>query len=143
MAPDLRAEVDASLSTKELFRHPELHRGKTVIVGGVIIGTEATKRGTSLEVLEKPLDARGRPIDTDFSHGRFILEHRGRLDPEIFKPGREITAVAEVLGFELRPLGEMKYPYLMLRSKAVYIHKATARERRIPVHFGVGVFHTY
>lgn len=143
VAPDLRAEADKSLSTDELFKHPDLHKGKTVIVGGVIIGIESTKEGTTLEVLEKPLDSRGRPLETDLSRGRFILEHSKRLDPAIFTPGREITTAAVVLGSETRTLGEMEYPYLMLRSKALYLHRDTARERRIPVHFGFGVFHSF
>ncbi len=143
VAPDLRAEADRSMRTEELFRHPDLYKGKTVIVGGVIIGIENTGKGAILEVLEKPLDSRGRPLDTDRSRGRFLLVHPERLEPVIFAPGREITTVAEVLGSETRLLGEMEYRYPLLRSKAVYILPETARERRIPVHFGFGIFHSF
>lgn len=142
VAPDLRAEAEA-VNVEKLFGQPDLYKGKTVILGGVIIESTNTEKGTVLEVLEKPLDSRGRPLDTEESRGRFIVKHGERLDTFIFRPGREITVVGEVLGVERRPLGEIEYLYLALRSKAIYIHKETARERRIPVHFGVGVFKTY
>jgi outer membrane lipoprotein len=143
VAPDLRAQADKTLSTKALFSDPDLHRGKTVIVGGEVIETRNLEESTEIEVLEKPLDSRGRPLDTDVSRGRFIVRHPERLDPAIFSPGREVTVVAEVLGLERRLLGEIEYPYVMLGSKAVYIHRTTASGRRIPLHFGIGIFHAF
>jgi outer membrane lipoprotein len=142
VSPELRAEAEP-VNVEDLFGHPELYRGKTVILGGVLIEATNTEKGTTLEILEKPLDYRGRPQDTDRSRGRFIVKHGERLDTLIFKPGRELTVVGEVLGIERRPLGEMEYPYLVLGSRAIYIHKESARQRRIPVHFGFGVFKTF
>ncbi|MGD2079765.1 MAG: Slp family lipoprotein [Nitrospirota bacterium] len=139
---ELRAEA-VQVDVEHLFGQPELYRGKTVILGGVVVEATNTEEGTILEMLEKPLDSRGRPRDTDLSRGRFIVKHDERLDTFIFQPGRELTAVGEVLGVERRPLGEMEYPYPALRSRAIYIHKETARQRHIPVHFGIGVFKTY
>ncbi len=142
VAPELRAQVDKKLSTEALFSDPDLHRGKTVIVGGVIIMTRNLEEGTEMEVLEKPLDSRGRPLDTDVSRGRFIVRHPKQLDPAIFSPGRELTVAAEVLGLEKRPLAEIEYPYVMLNAKAVYIHRSTAGGR-FPVHFGIGIYHSF
>lgn len=142
VAPELRAQADKTLSTEDLFSDPDLHAGKTVIVGGMIIMTRILEEGTELEVLEKPLDSRGRPLDTDVSRGRFIVTHPEQLDPAIFSPGRELTVAAEVLGLERRPLGEIEYPYVSLRAKAVYIHRPGAGGR-FPVHFGIGIYHSF
>lgn len=142
VAKNLRDQADKTLSTEALFSDPDLHAGKTVIVGGVIIGTRILEAGTEIEVLEKPLDSRGRPLDTDVSRGRFIVQHPKQLDPAIFSPGREITVAAEVIGLDRRPLAEIEYPYVALKAKAVYIHRSPAGGR-FPVHFGIGIFHAF
>jgi outer membrane lipoprotein len=143
VASDLRAQAEKDLNVEDLFANPTQYSGKTVMLGGEVINTVNLEDGTEIEVLEKPLDSRGRPLNTDLSRGRFIVIHPDRLDPAIFAPGREITTVATVTGFELRELGETDYAYLKLEAKAVYIHRYNAAGRRVPVHFGLGVFHSF
>ena len=97
--------------------------------------------GTIVEVLERPLDRRGRPEWTDRSRGRFILKVDEFLDRAIYARGREITAAGTVEGVERRPLGETTYRYLVLRSRELHLLKPRSPYPR--VHFGVGVFHSF
>jgi outer membrane lipoprotein len=143
VSQDLRAQAEKKVDVEDLFENPEAYAGKTVILGGVIIETKAFEDGSEVEVLEKPLDQQGRPRNTDVSRGRFLVRHPERLDPAIFSAWREITVVAVVTGFETRKMGDAEYPYLTLDSKAVYIHKENAADRRIPISFGLGVFKSY
>ncbi len=143
VSPALRAEADKTLSPEVLFSAPNAHEGKTVVLGGVIIGVKNTDGGASLDVLEKPLDSRGRPRDTDISRGRFVVQHPRRLDPVIYTPGREITVAGKVLGSEPRQLDEIQYPYLMILSRELYLHRTTSKKRAPEVHFGFGIFKTF
>ncbi len=143
VSPALRAEADKTLSPEVLFYAPDAHEGKTVILGGVIIGVKNTSGGASLDALEKPLDSRGRPRDTDVSRGRFVVYHPRHLDPAIYAPGREITVVGKVLGSEPRQLDEVQYPYLMLLSRKLFLHLTTSKKRAPEVHFGFGIFKAF
>lgn len=137
---ELRAKVEPGLRPEALFKEPEAHKGKTAMLGGVIISASNTEKGTLIEAIEKPLDSQGRPYETDISRGRFIVVSEDYLDTAIYSRGRFITVVGEVLGRESRPLGEIQYPYLIIKSEAIYLHKPIPEP---PVRFGIGIFHSF
>ena len=137
---EMRKSVDREITAPALFKDPDAHKGRIVMLGGIIASSKNTEEGTYLEVVEKPLDFRGGPKDTDISHGRFLILYDGYLDTVIYKEGREVTVVGEVLGKKIRQLGEAQYPYPMIRSKELYLFEES---RRMPVSFGIGVFHTF
>ncbi len=139
---ELREQVDRWLLPADLFKEPDAFKGKLVILGGVIAGASNAKEGTYIEVVQKPLNRQGRPKDTDFSYGRFLILYEGYLETSIYTAGREITVAGEVLGKKERPMGETKYSYLLIKSKELYLFD---RMRDRPIHFGVGVgvMHTF
>ncbi len=116
-----RERVDPLISEKEIFRYPDRYINYTVILGGIIAGSFSTNEGTYLEVIQKPLDDYGRPQDTDFSLGRFLILHRDFIDPYIYSKGRMVTVAGEIAGIMIRLLGEMDYPYLHINSKELYL----------------------
>ncbi len=118
---DLKQRITPNLTFHEVIRDPAVSVGKTVLWGGVILHTTVYKGRTVLEVIQKPLGRRDRPLETDQSAGRFLVEQSNQfLDPEIYKEGREVTVVGEIFKEEKRPLGEMeyRYPYVI----ATFIH---------------------
>lgn len=117
--PQLIKEVDRGLTLEQVRDKPAAYLGKSVLWGGRIIRTVNKPRGTLIEVLQLPLDARERPENTYNSAGRFIVSMVGFLDPEIYHKGREVTAVGRITGVELLPLGEVKYNYVLLRGQEV------------------------
>lgn len=137
---EMRVLAENEGAASLVFKNPDAYRGKLVILGGLIAGSRNTREGTSLEIVEKELDYRGRPKATDRSRGRFIVLHDGYLDTAIFSSGRYVTVAGEVTGSRVRMLGEMEYSYLMIRSREIHL---VDRSAGIPVTFGVGIFHSF
>jgi len=140
MPEEVRARVDKTLTPEELFRDPEAHKGAVVLLGGMIVSSKNANEGTYLEVLQKPLDRRGRPRDVDESLGRFIVLYPGYLDSAIYSPGKSISVAGEVLGVEKRPLGDIEYRYVLLKSIEL---KLVDLATRIPMRFSIGVGATF
>ena len=136
----VRDEVDTAITPEMLFRDPDAYRGKTVLLGGVIISTNNTDEGTYIEVVQKPLDYRGKPKDTDISSGRFLILHKGYLDPAIYSPGRKLTVAGEVSGKRVRPLGKLQYAYPFIKSKELRIIEP---RRDYPIGFSIGIWETF
>lgn len=102
-----------------------------------------TDEGTYLEVVEKEVDYRGEPKDTDISHGRFLILYDGYLDTVIYARGREVSVVGEILGKKIRQLGETQYSYPLIKSKKLYLFEKQRKQHNIPVRFGIGILHTF
>lgn len=137
---ELRNQVEMSVTPEMLFKDPEAYRGKTLMLGGLILATANAKDATYIEVLEKPLDQRGRPEDTDLSRGRFMIKYEGYLDPVIYAKGKPITAVGELSGVIPGKIGDMDYKYPLMVSKNLYLFE---KPRELPVRFGIGIFKSF
>lgn len=133
-------QIDKELKPGVLFKDPHAYKGKTVLLGGIIISLKNTDEGTYIEVLQKPLDYRGRPEDADITYGRFIIFYEGYLDSAIYSIGKEITVAGEVLGKTIRPLGEIQYQYLLLKSKEIHLFKP---RHPLPIRFSIGIWTTF
>jgi len=114
-------EVDKTVTFSELIGAPQAHKGKTVLVGGVIVKTVNKNEGTLLEVYHTRLDYEGRPFETDSSEGRFLALYNGLLDSEIYRKGRKVTIAGEVQGVKILPLGEIEYHYPYLLIKEIHL----------------------
>ena len=67
------------------------------------------------------LDGNGRPRQDDRSEGRFLACRGGFYDPEVFKPGREVTVTGRVDGHEQRNIGEFGYRYPRVQADVIYL----------------------
>lgn len=130
--------VDRQVSFKDLQADPEKFKGTWLMLGGVIVSSRNVKEGTDIEILQKPLESDGRPVDTDRTEGRFLVQSDEYLDSAIYHPGRFITVVGEVAGEKTMPLDETTYRYPLLASKAMHLWKPSSGPR---FFFGIGVFH--
>lgn len=140
VSQELRNIADMPASPEMLLRNPDLYRGKIVIIGGIIVNSTNTQEGTYIEVVQKPLDYRGRIKDTDVSYGRFLILYEGYLDAAIYSRERGITVAGEVVGKRIRPLGEIQYPYLFIKSRELHLSEPGYG---MPVQFGIGIFTTF
>jgi outer membrane lipoprotein len=129
-------KVDRSISFRELQRDPDTFKGRWVMLAGVIIEAKNTKEGTSIEVLEKPMDRQGRPYETDVTEGRFIITTDRYLDAAVYHRGRRIAVVAEVAGRKLLPLGEIEYQYPVVVAKELHLWEPSSGPQ---FFFGIGV----
>jgi hypothetical protein len=48
VSPGLRGRADKELNIQVLFKDPDLHKGKTVILGGIIVSSKNTGEGNTL-----------------------------------------------------------------------------------------------
>jgi len=132
--------VDRHVSFKELKADPEKFKGTSLMLGGIIVSSRNTKEGTYLEILQKPLESNGRPVDTDDTAGRFLVQTEEYLDSAVYYSGKMITVVGEVAGQKTMPLDETTYQYPLLEAKALHLWKPSYGPH---FTFGVGVFHRF
>jgi outer membrane lipoprotein len=129
-------KVDRRVTFKELQKDPDQFLGIWVMIAGVIISTKTTKKGSYIEVLQKPMDRDGRPLDTDETEGRFIAQADQFLDEAVYHPGRQITVIGEVVGKKTMPIDEIMYQYPLLTAKALHLWRPSSGPQ---FFFGVGV----
>ncbi len=143
--PEITDRVDRKISFSDLRKDPGSYKGKWVMFAGIIAGSRTERDGrTYLEVVQKPADSEGRPLETDESGGRFMAVSKEFLDPAVFQGGRVITVVGEVAGDSVRPLGGTVYRYPLLAVHALHLWDPSYEPRsHVSVGIGVGIFHRY
>ncbi len=109
ISPDLRKETRKDLVFDQVTRNPTAYLGSVVIWGGVIISVDNSAEGSSIVVLQTPLDERDQPGDSEYSRGRFIASTPRLADPLVFIKGRKITVVGEITGTEAQLIGRSAY----------------------------------
>ena len=123
ISKQVRQEVDPKLTFAELRKDIQAHKGKAVLLGGVIVKTVNKKDGTLVEVYQTQIDGEGRPIKLDVSGGRFLALYKGLLDSEIYRKGRKVTIAGVVQGEKVMRLGELEYHYPYLIIKDLHLWK--------------------
>jgi outer membrane lipoprotein len=128
--------IDRHVSFKDLQRDPEKFKGTWLMLGGVIVSSKNMKEGTLIEVLERPLARDGRPLETDRTLGRFLVDSDQFLDPAVYHRERLVTIVGVVTGKKTMPLDEIVYQYPLLSAKALHLWSPTSGPH---FFFGIGV----
>jgi outer membrane lipoprotein len=116
-------KVDRNITFEALKENPLAFEGRMVLLAGVIVKTTNTPTGATLEIYQTEMDWEYRPIHVDVSKGRFLVEYGDFLDPEIYKQQRQVTIAGKVIGVKLLKLGEMDYPYPLIRAEAIHLWK--------------------
>lgn len=140
ISKELREKADKELSFADLLKDPDRYVGRFVILGGIIVSSSNTEEGTYIEVVQNPLDSRGRPEYTDVSGGRFLILSEGYLDSAIYSQGKEVTVVGKVIGKRVRPLGEIQYTYPLIKSSEIHLFTPSYG---IPIRFGIDIYMTF
>jgi len=121
LSQEIRRQADESPPFSEIQKNPDKYQGEMVIWGGVIIETMNRKESTTIKVMQTALDYQKRPTELDRSAGRFIIRVDRFLDPDIFRKGREITVGGPVAGYEVHPIGEIRYNYPVVQASELKI----------------------
>lgn len=114
-------DVDPGVDFAQVKANPDAHKGKTLLLGGLIIDTRLSREGTTLEVLRYTLDRWGEPQAADEAAGRFLARTGRFLDPELYTPGLLITLTGIVEGVETRSLQNYDYVYPVFRIAEAYV----------------------
>ena len=121
---ELMREGARNVPLSQLRENPEANQGKLFILGGVIIETRVTDKGSLLEVLAVPVNAQGYLRDLEQYGGRFLALYprtSGMLDPIIYKKGREITLAGSFMENRQGKIDEMEYTYPVFEIKQIYL----------------------
>lgn len=121
ISQNMMAEALTGVSFLQLTRDADTYRGQTVILGGHVIEVRNEARQTVMLVLQTPLGSGQEPLPPDRSEGRFMLQHEGFLDPEVFAKGRTITVAGKVTGVVREAIDHEPYDYLILSAREIYL----------------------
>jgi outer membrane lipoprotein len=132
------SKVNKGISFSELKKDPEKYKGAWLMLAGIIVTAKNTKEGTLIEILQRPVDSDGRPLQTDATEGRFLVLTDQFLDNTVYHRGRELTVIAEVVGRRELPLDDILYQYPLLTIKELSLWEPSSGPR---FFFGVGVMH--
>jgi outer membrane lipoprotein len=132
-----RSMVTYKGSFSSLQKTPDAHKGEIVMFGGRIIETKTASFLSELTVLQLALDSSGRPVDPDQSQGRFIVQTKEVLDPEIYQKDRMITVVGRLKGSKDLSIGGFDYTYPLVEPIEIKLWPKGMQTRPV-IHFGIG-----
>ncbi|MCF6041836.1 Slp family lipoprotein, partial [Xanthomonas perforans] len=110
--------------------------GTSVRWGGKIIKTTPGQGQTCFELIWRPLNASGRPDRNavDASDGRFLACRSGFYDPAVFEPGREVTFIGKIEGYETTKIGEYDYKLPKVNADVVYLWPVVRDVEVVPAY---------
>lgn len=111
------SQIDRSLTFDELQASPASHVGKVVALGGEVLNAKRLAQGTSMEVLQLPLDGFQPVMTVQQSQGRFLAVQKDFLDPATLSGRPRVTIVGEVTGSTTQRLDDVDYSYPVLAVK--------------------------
>ena len=89
--------------------------------GGTIASVDNKARETWVEIVARPLDSDGEPIENDRTLGRFIARVDGFLDPDIYSKDREVTVYGTIESRITRMIGNHPYNYPLVKARTLYL----------------------
>ncbi|MBA4502680.1 Slp family lipoprotein [Marinobacterium marinum] len=89
--------------------------------GGEIVSVTNLAHGSRLEVVQFSLSGNGRPVKSDSSEGRFHIEVSDFIDPAIYAPGRQVTALGAFSRMQDGVVGQHPYTFPVLKAEQVHL----------------------
>lgn len=135
-APVIRKDIMNTalldVSIHDLKGKPDVYRGKTLILGGLIVNTRFTEKGSQIEAVYVPTDSKGYLEEMEAVNGRYLAifpKEKGLLDPLIYSQGRRITIAGEFIDIKTGKIDEMEYRYPLFEIWEIYLWE---EEKYIP-----------
>ncbi|MDH5612486.1 MAG: Slp family lipoprotein [Gammaproteobacteria bacterium] len=132
-------QVDRSLTPQSVIAEPMISRGKIALWGGTILDIRNMENITQIEVLAYPLNSSHRPLQENKPLGRFILQHKGYLEPTTFAQGKIITVLGSVSESQSGKIGESNYTYPVIIARQIHLWSPEDDRSNTSFHFGIGV----
>ena len=130
MSHQIRSEADSPIPFRTLIRDADKYIGHTVILGGYILETKNLESETILKVLQTPLRFGHDPDLKKRSQGRFMVYHKGFLDPEVYGKDQVITVAGRIIGTAMEKIGDEQIQFLKLENREIYLWSAYTNEPR-------------
>jgi len=107
-----------------LVETPEVFKDKLFVLGGVIVETKLTEKGSQIEAIFVPVNSSDGLRDLDRYQGRFLAvfdKSRGILDPMIYKKGRQVTLAGTFVEVRKGKIDELEYPYPVFEVRQIHL----------------------
>lgn len=147
-SPVLRKELMDSavrdVPFSEVAASPSEHKGELFILGGVIVSTKATEKGSLIEAIYIDVDKRGNLKDILPSTRRYLAllpKTAGFLDPLIYKKNRRVTLAATLEGERVGKIDDMDYQFPLFRIEEIYLWPK--EEYRAPYPYWYDPYYPY
>ena len=121
ISQQIRSEAGPPVPFKTLIQDADKFIGHTVILGGYILETKNLESGTTLKVLQSPLRLGEEPDLKKRSQGRFMVYHKGFLDPEVYGKDQAITVAGRIIGSAEEQIGDDRIQYLKIENREIYL----------------------
>ena len=121
ISSDIRSEAIPAVPFQTLIAEADKYLGQTVILGGYILETKNLESETILKVLQTPLRFSEDPGFKKRSEGRFVVHHKGFLDPEVYSKDQAITVAGMVMGTAVEKIGDERIQYLKIENREIYL----------------------
>lgn len=131
-------QVTLKLSPQQLLENPSAYYDKTVLWGGTILQTHNLTEHTQIEVLAYPLGSYQRPLTDQTPQGRFLVHHKGYLEPAVYTQGRLFTVMGKLYKTESGQVGEHSYNYPVIQSEQIHLWPIK-NEPSSRIQFGIGI----
>lgn len=137
-----QSKVTYTGSFSALQKNPDAYKGEVVMLGGRIIETKASSSVSEIMVLQLAIGTNGRPVNSDKSDGRFIVQSKEFLDPAIYEKDMLLGVVGTLKGSKVLPIGDLEYTYPIVDLIEIKLWSRTLQTQPI-IHFGIGVGTTF
>jgi outer membrane lipoprotein len=107
--------------------------------GGMVIETRNFEHHSEIEMLAFPLDRYRQPLPHALDLGRFVLLRAGFLDPQVFSPGRFVTATGRITGDRQGDLRGVPLVWPELDAHELELWPAGSSPSRVRFNIGIGI----
>jgi outer membrane lipoprotein len=141
MIPEpIASQIDTALTFDQLQASPTSHVGKVVVLGGQVLNAKRLRDGTSMEILQVPLDGFEPTMAVQQFQGRFLAVQKDFLDPATLSGRPRVTIVGEVTGVKTQRLDDIEFTYPVLAVKHMKVwHDPSPYAPRPGPRFGVSI----
>ncbi|MEO2053690.1 MAG: Slp family lipoprotein [Nitrospira sp.] len=136
LSEQIQSTADEKTLFEEVFKNPDKHTGKIIILGGEIRKLRYQEEKTEIEFVEIPL-YKGGHLALGFDPGEiFFVLFPERLDPILIKRGKVLTLAGRVIG--TRTLEGKNYPLFAYEEAYVWDKLRQDRFPSFGAFFGNG-----
>jgi len=137
--PDIDLErYDRVVTPDNAAANFDLHSGKEVLWGGLIVGISNLDKGTEIEVLGYPLVGKAEPDSRREPIGRFIVRSEKFVEPLEYAPGKELTVAGRITDTTSGQVGGTQYIYPVLAPDDLFLWSGRRSRVQPQVGFGFG-----
>jgi starvation-inducible outer membrane lipoprotein len=129
---DLAGDAISDFSLQNLLENPEIHEGRLFLLGGIIIQTVLTDRGSLIEAVYVPVDPQGIPGDAVPPIRRFLallLEEFQLSDPAVFQSSRRVTIAGTFRGNRSGTIEGDTYVYPLFRIEDIRVWEENSTQK--------------